>query len=97
MRRALLLAVLLAGCNAGSKPLAKGDPVLVDDGGKEVLVWMDRPRDGERTESALIPGGSRATFLDTDPRGGLVRVKLDRGPVVWVASGWIAPDSVRTK
>lgn len=97
MKRALLLAVLLSGCNAGPKPLEKGDAVLIDDGSKEVLVWTEKPKEGERAPSILIPGGSRGIFLDAQPDGGLVRVKLDRGPVAWVASICITPDGVRTK
>lgn len=97
MRRALLLAVLLAGCNAEPKPLAKGDPVLVDSGGKDVLVWTENPKHKDRADSIIIAGGSRAIFLDAEPAEGLVRIKLDRGPVGWVPTDWIAPDGVRTK
>ncbi len=70
MRRALLLAVLLAGCNAGPKPLAKGDPVLVDSGGKDVLVWTENPKHKDRADSIIIAGGSRAIFLDAEPAEG---------------------------
>lgn len=97
MKRALLLAVLLTGCNAGPKPLEKGDAILIDSGSGEVLVWTEEPDGKDRAESALIPCGSRAVFLDAQPDGGLVRAKLDRGPVVWIASAWVVPDGVRAK
>lgn len=93
MKRALIAALLLAGCGSGEKPLKMGDPVLIDSGGKDVLVWTEIPVKGrDRNPSILIACGSRATFLDGSEADGLARVRLDGGPVAWTSLLFVVPD-----
>lgn len=93
MKRALIAALLLAGCGSGEKPLKMGDPVLIDSGGKDVLISFGAIGGAERPESALVPAGTRATFLDYTKDRGSVRLKVDGGPTCWVPAGWIKPVS----
>jgi hypothetical protein len=95
------LAVALAGCSGAAKSdptpqeLMNLDPevrVVMDGGSTELICWKELPGDREETpESMLISSGTVGMLLGYSGDKSHARVKMDDGPCVWVATGFILP------